>query len=354
MPGVGDEFISFLKNGRLDIDALEQAMKRMTAVNVDPGVLPGMQQEADALQKEGDLPDGEEDVLAAEWYKQQQQHPQEQQQQPGGLNLNPTPPWAADAAAAEVAGAAAAPTGAAAAATAGSGTAAAPPGSSIAGVASAQAPAATGSPQAAGAVPAPVAGGVLPSSTRTAQPKSSTTAGAAAKVGGHSMATLDVAGASGAGTAIIAKRSHASRRGATYAELVQPVHGQDEWALFRRLIRSCTTRKGINFQRLGDLWDEEMERNPSLTPKSVSVLRAAEKEYSKYLALKRSLHDMQESESAAAAATTSAAGAAGVPAVGRSAASAGNSLGPAVPSTAVAGGSAAGGVSTAWLLVLAC
>ena len=47
------------------------------------------------------------------------------------------------------------------------------------------------------------------------------------------------------------------------------------------------------------MWDVEMEDNPALTPKSVPVLKAAERSYADYLALKRSVCAMQEGGGAA-------------------------------------------------------
>jgi hypothetical protein len=54
-----------------------------------------------------------------------------------------------------------------------------------------------------------------------------------------------------------------------------------------------------------------MESNPALTPKSTTVLKAAERSYSDYLALKRSVCDMQEGDTPARHGGGTAAGAAG-------------------------------------------
>mgnify|MGYP001807796947 CR=1 FL=1 len=63
------------------------------------------------------------------------------------------------------------------------------------------------------------------------------------------------------------------------------------------------------------MWDVEMEDNPALTPKSVPVLKAAERSYADYLALKRSVCAMQEGGGAA---STDPGGSAAVAAAGSS------------------------------------
>jgi hypothetical protein len=161
------------------------------------------------------------------------------------------------------------------------------------------------------------------------------------KVGGHQQATLDAAAGIAAGTAIFGKRSHASHRGATYAELVQPVHGAMEWAVFRRLPKDCVTRKGTDWHKLGDLWDDEMERNPALTAKSSTVLSAAQKQLSNYLALKHSVHAMQDAEPAATAGPTSSSAtpAAATVTAAAAAAGAGSGAGRVVMTPGMLGGS---------------
>lgn len=278
--------MAFMRAGRLDISALEQELQGMTFVDAAVGVLPETLQDAEDLQKAAGLQEEVQDFLAADWYNHQQQHPQQQQQQPQPARSIPTPvaPWAAGDTAAEHAET---PDAQPAANTTVDGT----------NLSSAAAAATNGS--------------VLGCSrmTSTAAPditRRSTPAAAPAQVGGHGLATLDVVGATAAGRATFGKRSHASKRCATYAELVQPVHGDQEWRLFRQLIRQCTSRRGVDFHHLGDLWDDAMEDDPTLTPKSSVVLKAAERQLSQYLLLKRSVHDMQEAADADAATSNAA------------------------------------------------
>jgi hypothetical protein len=315
----------FISNGRLDLPALQASLHNLSSIQIDPGVLPAEQKDADDLWQE--VPEGEEDVLAAEWYRRQHQ----QQQVAGSSPVLPRPvaPWADTAAEGGTSPAVFGSSPAAAAA--------APAAGPMEGVSNGITPAPSADQVAAvPAVPHSSAAspGVQPTSGSLAGPAAhissdaiaaaagipsraaggagdATAAGTGSsasllhKVRGHQRATLDVAGDTAAGTAILGKRSHASHRGATYAELVSPVHGPVEWQLFRRLLRDSTSiGKGIDWHKLGDLWDDEMEANPALTPKSSIVLRAAEKQLSNYLEAKKSVHAMQETESAATAGPT--------------------------------------------------
>ena len=310
------------------MEKLRTAMKQMNLVNVTPGVLPAKQKDAEALQE--DLPVGQEDVLAAEWFSGHPLQSGGAAEAAGSSLPPPVAPWKQDLQAPSMAGALPS-------------VAAAAPGQSLA--ATAAAAAAADDAVNAGALPAAVGAAGIEAASAASEDMAAAAAqdmGAAAaagwtggssfvqaadaaalKVGGHSRfgghhrATLDVAAATGTGTALLGKRTHASRRGATYAELVRPVHGQLVWDVFRRLLRACTTAKGISFQRLGDMWDVEMEDNPALTPKSVVVLKAAERSYADYLALKRSVCAMQEGGDAA---PTEPGGSAAAAAAGSSAA----------------------------------
>ena len=328
---MGADLLPFLVNDQLDVEALRKAMQDMSSVQVEPGVLPATQKQAEQLGE--DVPEGEDDVLAAEWFTEQRLHPE---QHPvaaaaGSSLVAPVSPWQQDAqddankqagppssvaasggAAGQTAGVAAAAAEGAAAAeqtaatTAAGQTAAAVDAAAGAAAAAGQTASLSHAPMAASALVGSGAAGLAPT------PAAGANHTAAIKVRGHSQATLDVAAATGTGTAFLGKRSHASHRGATYAELVQPVHGNLEWEVFRRLLRDCTTRKGINWQRMGDLWDEEMEADPSLTPKSTTILKAAERTYSDYLALKHSVCAMQEAAAPTGGGGSSAAAAAAV------------------------------------------
>jgi hypothetical protein len=64
--------------------------------------------------------------------------------------------------------------------------------------------------------------------------------------------------------------------------------------VFRELLQQCTTRKGVNWQKLGHMWDDRMEENPMLTPKDTTVFKAAEKRYAVWLGLTHSLCAAQE------------------------------------------------------------
>lgn len=288
--GIGTEFEQFFKNDRLDLDLLQKAVKQMAVVEIAEGVLPKTQSDADTLARDAELPEGEDDVAAAEYFQQHREpnHHQQQQQQPAPHQaqellasvLNPAAPWATDGEddAADVQFLQSAP---AAAAHNDSGPnppaqdAAALPslssighGASTLAQSSAAAAGEAAATRATGSFVADVlCNGMLPSGVSeascTLQGGKRGAAAAAIQVG-HSQATLDVAAAAGAGRAIIAKRSHASRRGATYAELVQPVHGMREWQVYRQLLRQCVSRKGTNWQQLGDLWDLQMESDPQL------------------------------------------------------------------------------------------
>jgi len=294
--GVGEDLLPYLVDDRLDVAAMRDAMKNMVLVQVETGVLPATQKDAEQLGE--DVPEGEEDVLAAEWFTELRLHPAQHSDTAAAARTPlpiPVAPWMQGPQTVHsVAGAPLA--GAAAAAEA---------------IAAAEATAAAEAPSAGAAV----AGGAA--STQGAAPVGEApgpshaavaAAGVGMKVGGHSRASLDVAAATGTGTAVLGKRTHASRRGATYAELVQPVHGDREWQVYRRLLRNCTTRKGVDWQRLGDMWDEEMEDDPALTPKSTTTLKAAERVYADYLALKHSVCAMQEGDAAPTGRGAAAAG----------------------------------------------
>uniref|UniRef100_A0A383WLC1 Uncharacterized protein n=1 Tax=Tetradesmus obliquus TaxID=3088 RepID=A0A383WLC1_TETOB len=318
LPHVGEDLLPFLVNDTLNVSALRSAMQDMSCVQVEPGVLPETQQQAEQL--EDDMPEGEDDVLAAEWFQEQRLHPERHPVAAAAAAAAPlqvpVAPWLQDAGAASRADApvgavpvSGATTGtaaggaAAAGATAREAAAAAASEAAAAAAAAASEMAAAAAAAASGRVAGPsyaplAAGAELGSTASMLAPTSAAGGYCTIEVGGHSRATLDVAAATGTGTALLGKRSHASRRGATYAEMVRPVTGKLEWDVFRRLLRTCTTRKGIDFQRLGDLWDEEMEEMPALTPKSTTTLKAAEKEYSHYLALKQSVCAAQEADAA--------------------------------------------------------
>ena len=211
----------------------------MSLVDVGKGVLPEKQAEAEELGE--DMPEGQDDVLAAEWFRQ---HPL---QQPGAAAAAfgplpvPVAPWKQDS-----------QTAPSSAGTPHPGVVAAPvqpPAATVA--AAAEAAGIATAAAAAGGDMAAAAGGTG-GSWFAAVPAAGVAAvkvGGRSRFGGHHMATLDVAAATGTGTALLGKRTHASRRGATYAELVRPVHGQLEWDVFRRLLRACTTAKGVSFQR---------------------------------------------------------------------------------------------------------
>ncbi|WIA23472.1 hypothetical protein OEZ85_000217 [Tetradesmus obliquus] len=74
LPDVGEDLLPFLVNDTVNVSALRSAMQDMSCVQVEPGVLPETQQQAEQL--EDDMPEGEDDVLAAEWFQEQRLHPE--------------------------------------------------------------------------------------------------------------------------------------------------------------------------------------------------------------------------------------------------------------------------------------
>ena len=87
----------------------------------------------------------------------------------------------------------------------------------------------------------------------------STPAAAPAQVGKHGLATLDVVGATAAGRATFGKRSHASKRCATYAELVQPVYEAQDCGGYSNSSQAVYFYAGCCLTAPRDLWGDVME-----------------------------------------------------------------------------------------------
>ncbi|WIA23148.1 hypothetical protein OEZ86_010046 [Tetradesmus obliquus] len=62
LPDVGEDLLPFLVNDTVNVSALRSAMQDMSCVQVEPGVLPETQQQAEQL--EDDMPEGEDDQAA--------------------------------------------------------------------------------------------------------------------------------------------------------------------------------------------------------------------------------------------------------------------------------------------------